>query len=118
MTAFNPPGVTGFGPTQGPANVDGTPFVDTVDGVPTPGPSIVPSAAIPPPTFQIATVTPTTLADTAGIPSQNQIIIELRVISNLLLMMMGAMPGNTPDLTQMRADEFWNTSVQNSQGIN
>jgi hypothetical protein len=33
-------------------------------------------------------------------------------------MMMGAMPGATPDLTQMRADEFWNTSVQNSQGIN
>jgi hypothetical protein len=118
MVAVNPAGPTGFGGIQGPSNPDGTVFVDTVDGVPAAGPAIVPSAAIPPPTFATAMVTPTSIVDTAGVPPQNAMLIELRVIANLLLMMIGSPPGATPDLTQMRADEFWNTSIGNSSGIN
>ncbi len=116
MVAVNPPGPTGFGPTAGPVNPDGVPFLDTVDGIPSLGPTFNPAGGLPPPSFAQAIINPAIVSDVAGIPSQNQIIIELRVISNLLLMMMGAMPGNTPDLTQMRADEFWNTNLQT--GVN
>jgi|SRR5882672_2392079 len=115
MVAFNPAGPTGFGPTAGPTNADGVGFVDTVDGVPTAGPLIVPSAAIPPPTFGQFIQTPATISDVSGVPSQNAILCELRVISTLLQMQMGA---SAPDLTQLRADALWETTLGSSAGIN
>lgn len=105
MVAVNPPGVTGYGPTAGPSNVDGVTFVDTVDGTPGLSPAF---GANPPPTFAQAVIIPTAIGDTAGMPSQNAIVIELRVITNLLLLQLGA---SAPDPSQMRADEAFNINL-------
>ena len=103
MAAVNPPGTPAY--TNGPFNADGTPFIDTVDGVPTLAPGFGTSN---PPTFSPIVINPITVSDGAGQPSQNAILVELRVITQLLLLQLGS---SAPDAEQMRADEAWNTSL-------
>lgn len=104
MVAVNPAGPTAFGGIQGPSNPDGTVFVDTVDG----SPALVPSFSGTSGALTPAIVNPLAIPDTAGVPSQNALIVELRVLNNLLSLQLG---DRSPDLEQMRADEFFNSSV-------
>lgn len=104
MVAANPAGPTAFGGIQGPANPDFVPFIDTVDGIPVVYP------AVNGVTGQMSqfTIDPKTVVDTAGLPPQNAIIVELRCITNLLAIYLG---DRCPDLQQMRAEEIFNTMV-------
>lgn len=104
MVAANPAGPTGYGGLQGPTNPDFTPLVDTVDGMPVAYPAVNGL------TGQISqfVVDPKTVIDTAGLPSQNAIIVELRCITNLLAIYLG---DRCPDLQQMRGEEIFNTMI-------
>lgn len=104
MPPVNPPGPTGYGPTASPTNSDGIPFVDTTNGVSVLGPGFSGFAGA----LSSIALDPKTIQDTAGLPQQNAILIELRVITSLLLFQLGA---SAPDVEQMRADEYWNTSL-------
>ncbi len=110
MTAFNPAGPPAY--TVGPFNADGTPFVDTTDGIPTLLPGFGSSA---PPTWAQIQINPITVADGAGMPPQNAILCELRVISELLSRIAAATvfdgAKSLPDLDQMRADAAWDTNL-------
>jgi hypothetical protein len=100
MVAVNPsgpPANQGIGP-------DGAAFVDSAADFPSVMPTIVPSAALPPPTFTPAAINPFTIADGAGMPCNVAILIELRALTALMQMWMGA---SAPDMTQLRADAAW-----------
>ena len=105
MVAVNPAGPTAFGNIQGPSNPDGTVLIDTVDGMPAlyPGLKADGSGNLVP-----FVIDPKTVVDTAGLPSQNAIIVELRCITNLLAVYLG---DKCPDLQLMRAEEIFNTMV-------
>jgi len=109
MVAVNPPGPTGFGPTAGPTNVDQVPFLDTVDGTPTLAPGF--SSGSTPPTFARIAINPVAVADTAGMPSQNALLIEMRVLTRLLHLQLGTGNGALESLNQMRADEAWEINL-------
>ena len=79
-------------------------LVDTQDGIPTLHPVIGANGALSP--LVIDPAAPP--AFYAGMPEINAILCELRVISALLHMQLGA---TQLDLQNMRADEAWNTSI-------
>ena len=76
---------------------------DAVDGFPTLHPVITGPGPLAP-----AVIDASTYAPGSGMPEVNAILSELRVISALLALQMGAA---APDLQIMRADEVWNTNI-------
>jgi len=110
MAAANPAGPPAY--TIGPINADGVPFIDTTDGIPTLMPGFGASA---PPTWAQVTINPITVADGAGMPPQNAILCELRVMTELLSRIAAALvfdgPKSIPDLDQLRADAAWDTNL-------
>jgi hypothetical protein len=79
-------------------------FADTQDGFPTLHPQIGASGALTP--VVVDPMQPPLFY--SGMPEINAILCELRVISALLHIQLGATP---LDLQIMRADEAWNTSI-------
>jgi len=104
MVAVNPPGPTAYGPTAGPINPDNTPIVDTVDTVPIVGPSLTASGLL----AVTAPFNPLIPPDTAGIPGNLGLLIEMRVANYLTALLLGT---GAPDLEQMRANELFKITI-------
>lgn len=77
-------------------------LVDTADGFPVLSPYLNPNGTLTP-----FVIDPIPISPAIGMPEINALVVELRVISQLLHMQMGVL---APDLQIMRADEAWNTS--------
>lgn len=75
---------------------------DMMDGFPTLHPQISAGGPLTP-----LIVDPSTILPGAAFPQMNALLAELRVLSALVAMQMGAA---APDLQIMRADEAWSTS--------
>ena len=103
MVAQNPPGVTGFGPAVGPANADGTPFIDTVDFTPV----LYPQQAASGPA-QPVTINPVSVADTQGMPGGLALIIEMRLLNYLTNLQLGSA---AIDLDALRANELFRITI-------
>lgn len=87
-----------------PASGLTTGLVDTADGIPALIPQIIPS------TGQLAAsiVDPVPVSPAIGIPEINAVLVELRVVTQLLHMQMGE---RAPDLQIMRADELFTSTI-------
>ena len=103
MVAQNPPGPTGFGPAVGPANPDGTPFIDTVDFTPVLYPQQNPTGVATP-----IAVNPVAVADTQGMPGGLALIVELRLLSYLINQQLGSA---ALDLDALRAMELFRITI-------
>jgi hypothetical protein len=79
--------------------------VDTVDGYPVLNPALNPSGGLLPNIVDPAAIPQSQFW--AAYPEINAILVEFRVISQLLIAQMGA---TQLDLQIMRADEAWNTN--------
>lgn len=101
------PTTAGYG--NGLINTDGAALVDTEESVPALGPSF---GATPTGVLSPASVDPdpnsTAVNAQPGVPAVNAVLIELRCITNLLMLQLGQ---QAPDIEQMRADELWNTTI-------
>lgn len=85
-----------------PASGLSSSLVDTADGFPVLSPYLNPNGTLTP-----FVIDPIPISPAIGMPEINALVVELRVISQLLHMQMGVL---APDLQIMRADEAWNTS--------
>ncbi len=100
MVAFNPPGQSAYGPLQ--AN-DGSLIVSDESGVDVLGPVLTANGAVIQNLINAATG-----QNITGVPVLNALLIELRVLNNILLFQQGS---TSLDLEQMRADEAYNISL-------
>jgi hypothetical protein len=77
-------------------------LVDTADGFSTLHPSLNANGSLSP-----FVIDPVPISPAVGMPEINAVLVEARVISQLLHIQLGTL---APDLQIMRADEAWNTS--------
>lgn len=92
----------GYGPSSPTQNPDGSQLVDTEDGVPAFVPLLSASGGLS--LGQQSSL----WQGQVGVPIINAVLIELRVMNALLHSQLG---DTKLDLQQMRADEFFNSSL-------
>jgi hypothetical protein len=104
MAAQNPAGPTAYPVPE--ALPDGSGLVSTEDGTPVLGPVLQATGTTVP--NVIAGNTNQGVPGGSGVPPLNAILIELRVLNNLLAWQMGA---EAPDLDAMRSSEAFDISL-------